>query len=210
MIFSLYCYIKCYCILLGLLKDFGWMTTAVFLGFPFGGISVLLHLYLLLFDKRVSFVYYNWSLLLWVTGNFMWMSVEMFSTNPSSHIHIGPISTPMGGMSNEVHSAIITAKVHSLCLPFCCHFFHFYSFNNSILDRSLLLGSDSSVKHVPLLAVQLHRYAPRRRCHVFFALSLSHIFIFVLCTLIYYNRGEHPLSRRDRATNRTICDRFRQ
>ena len=60
-----------------IIKDFGWMTTNVFLGFPFGGISVLLHIVVLFIDRRRSFLLYNLSLVTWVCGNFIWMTTGM-------------------------------------------------------------------------------------------------------------------------------------
>lgn len=78
-----------------LLKDFGWMTTNIYLGFPFGIISVSVHFGLLLTDPRRSFAFYNASLLFWVTGNFVWMTTEFLFSGPSSYVHIGPM-TPLG------------------------------------------------------------------------------------------------------------------
>lgn len=95
--------------LVGLLKDFGWMTTNIFLGFPFGVISVLLHAFLLVFDPRKSFRFYNLSLLIWVTGNFIWMTTEFVATKPSSEIHMGP-AVPLGGLSEETINNMVNAK----------------------------------------------------------------------------------------------------
>lgn len=72
-----------------LLKDFGWMTVNIYLGPPFGVIAILGHLFLLLFDRRKSFQFYNISLLLWVMGNFIWMMLEFYVYTPSSDIHLG-------------------------------------------------------------------------------------------------------------------------
>lgn len=93
----------------GLLKDFGWMTTNIYLGFPFGIISILLHFYMLLFDPRKAYRFYDFALLLWVTGNFIWMTTEFVSTNPSSHIHVGP-HTPIGGLSDQTVKDMVAAK----------------------------------------------------------------------------------------------------
>lgn len=80
-----------------LFKDFGWMTTNIYLGFPFGMISVSVHLVILLTDPRRSFAFYNASLLFWVTGNFVWMTTEFVFAQPSSVVHLGP-KTPLGGL----------------------------------------------------------------------------------------------------------------
>ena len=42
-----------------LLKDFGWMTTNYYLGFPFGCVCVVSHLFMFVADPRPSFRYYN-------------------------------------------------------------------------------------------------------------------------------------------------------
>lgn len=85
------------------------MTTNLLLGIPFGIISVCLHWMLLFFDPRRSYRFYNISLLLWVSGNFIWMTVEFCDTQPSSHIRIGP-HTPIGGMAPETVSTLINIK----------------------------------------------------------------------------------------------------
>ena len=98
------------CLLLAwLLKDFGWMTTNVWLGFPFGIISVGLHMLFIFFDPRKSFMFYNISLLFWVTGNFMWMSAEFIYNEPSSYVHIGP-PVPLGGFANGYEQRIVDTK----------------------------------------------------------------------------------------------------
>lgn len=81
----------------GLLKDCGWMTTNIYLGFCFGAMSILLHALLLVVDTRKSFMFYNISLFMWVCGNFLWMTIEFTDTNPSSNIHFGP-DVPIGGI----------------------------------------------------------------------------------------------------------------
>jgi hypothetical protein len=85
------------------------MTTNVYLGFPFGAISILLHLFLLFFDPRPSYRFYNVSLLIWVCGNYLWMSIEFCSTNPSSHVHVGP-SVPLGCMSDTTQATVVNTK----------------------------------------------------------------------------------------------------
>lgn len=92
-----------------LLKDFGWMTTNAFLGFPFGVICILLHAFLLIFDSRKSFRYYNVSLLIWVIGNFMWMTTEFVAEPPSSTVHLGP-PVPLGGLSDQTVEDLVNAK----------------------------------------------------------------------------------------------------
>lgn len=93
----------------GLLKDFGWMTTNVFLAIPFGIISVLMHVFLLFFDPRRSYRFYNISLLLWVCGNFIWMAVELMNNEPSSQVHVGP-NTPIGYMSDNIENTLVNVK----------------------------------------------------------------------------------------------------
>lgn len=73
------------------------MTTNIYLGFPFGIISILLHALLLVVDKRKSFGFYNVSLFMWVCGNFLWMTIEFTDITPSSNIHFGP-DVPIGGI----------------------------------------------------------------------------------------------------------------
>ena len=73
-----------------LTKDFGWMLTNYYIGFPFGCVCVLSHLVMFCADPRPSFRFYNISLLLWVFGNFTWMSSEFIYTSPSSSVHFGP------------------------------------------------------------------------------------------------------------------------
>ena len=92
-----------------LLKDFGWMTTNVYLGWPFGFISIVLHIVILFVDPRPAFRFYNISLLLWVCGNFIWMSIEYIHVNPSSNVHFGP-KTPIGVMDSETVSALVDFK----------------------------------------------------------------------------------------------------
>lgn len=92
-----------------LVKDFGWMTTNSYLGFPFGVLAVILHVLLIVVDDRRSYRFYHCSLLFWVTGNFIWMSIELMSTDPSSNIHLGP-AVPIGGMSPEMVSQLNATK----------------------------------------------------------------------------------------------------
>lgn len=92
-----------------LIKDFGWMATDIYLGWPAGVISVCCHFCLLFFDPRKNFRFYNLSLLLWVTGNFLWMSVEFSSSHRSSDIHLGP-PIPLGGLSNDQAISLVRLK----------------------------------------------------------------------------------------------------
>ena len=71
-----------------ILKDFGWMTTNVYLGFTFGALSVLMHLTLPFLDRRRSFMFYNLAMIFWVCGNFLWMSTEFFAITPSSRMYV--------------------------------------------------------------------------------------------------------------------------
>jgi hypothetical protein len=85
------------------------MTTNILLGFPFGAVSIILHTLLLFVDTRKSYRFYNVSLLLWLIGNFMWMTIEFTDTNPSSNVHFGPV-VPLGGVSPEMISFMTNCK----------------------------------------------------------------------------------------------------
>lgn len=85
------------------------MTTNIYLGFPFGLISVSMHFFLLLVDPRKAFRFYNVSLFFWVSANFIWMLLEFTSSIPSSHIHMGP-KVPFGGVSDEAENSLIRTK----------------------------------------------------------------------------------------------------
>jgi hypothetical protein len=85
------------------------MTTNVLLGFPFGAISILLHAFLLIFDPRKSFRFYNVSLLIWIVGNFIWMTTEFVAEPPSSSVHLGP-AVPLGGLSKQTIDNMVNAK----------------------------------------------------------------------------------------------------
>jgi hypothetical protein len=85
------------------------MTTNYIVGFTFGALSLILHFFLLFNDTRRSYVYYNISLFLWVTGNYIWMTIEFVATNPSSGVHVGP-HVPIGGMSDDTVSFLINTK----------------------------------------------------------------------------------------------------
>jgi hypothetical protein len=85
------------------------MTTNVVLGFPFGAISIFLHAFLLIFDPRKSFRFYNVSLLIWVIGNFIWMTTEFVAEPPSSTVHLGP-TVPLGGLSKQTIENMVNAK----------------------------------------------------------------------------------------------------
>lgn len=60
------------------------------MAYPFGVVSVTCHFLLMLLDPRKSFRYYNVSLFLWVSGNFIWMTIEFLTSKMSSDIHLGP------------------------------------------------------------------------------------------------------------------------
>lgn len=92
-----------------LLKDFGWMTLNIYLGFPFGVISILCHSLLVLVDTRSGFIYYNSSLVFWVTANFIWMTIEFCSETPSSAIHFAP-NVPLGGLSDYTIDVLVIIK----------------------------------------------------------------------------------------------------
>ena len=94
-----------------LLKDLGWMTTNVYLGWCFGGIAVILHILVLVIDwpYNITFRFYHSSLVLWIIGNFMWMSVEFMVYKESSDIHFGP-HTPVGGLTVEQGDKLTVIK----------------------------------------------------------------------------------------------------
>jgi hypothetical protein len=94
-----------------LLKDLGWMITNVYLGWIFGGIAVFLHIFVLIMDwpYNVTFRFYHCSLVLWIIGNFMWMSVEFMVYKESSDVHFGP-HTPVGGISMKTGDTLTVAK----------------------------------------------------------------------------------------------------
>ena len=85
------------------------MTTNIFLGFPFGFISVSMHCLLLFIDPRKSYRFYNMSLFIWVSANFIWMMLEFLCTRPSSDIHIGP-QTPLGGIDDHTQTILVNVK----------------------------------------------------------------------------------------------------
>jgi len=95
-----------------LLKDFGWMTTNYLLSFPFGIISITLHLTIVILDPRSAFKYYNYTLLAWIIGNFLWMLIEIWVTTASSSIHFGPkVPIDPNGMTNETINTITSIKI---------------------------------------------------------------------------------------------------
>lgn len=95
-----------------LLKDFGWMTTNYLLSFPFGIISITLHLTIVVLDPRSTFKYYNYTLLAWIVGNFLWMLIEIWVTTASSSIHFGPkVPVDPNGMTNETIDTITFIKI---------------------------------------------------------------------------------------------------
>lgn len=110
-----------------LLKDFGWMSTNIYLGWPFGLVSMFGHILLLICDPRIAFRYYNTSLLCWVTGkmtstfispcltrecagNWLWMSIEFIGTSQSSSIHWGP-HVPLSTMSSSFEKLLNHIKL---------------------------------------------------------------------------------------------------
>jgi hypothetical protein len=91
-----------------LLKDFGWMTNNAYLGIPFGIMSVWLHMVILVYDRRQSMLWLNFSLMAWLMGNFMWMTSEFIFTTPSLYVHLGP-ELPLGGFPEEDENKLLTA-----------------------------------------------------------------------------------------------------
>jgi hypothetical protein len=85
------------------------MTTNIYLGFPFGMISVASHLALLCIDPRPTYKFYNLSLFLWVLGNFIWMTIEFTCVQPSSRVHVGP-HVPLGGIDADSQFWLVNFK----------------------------------------------------------------------------------------------------
>lgn len=86
------------------------MVTDAYLGLPFGFLSFSLHFYLIFFDHRENFLFYNVSLLCWVSGNCLWMTTELFDSKPSSDIHLGP-QIPLKGIPERDFDTITHAKI---------------------------------------------------------------------------------------------------
>eukprot|EP01038_Epipyxis_sp_PR26KG_P011869 gene11869-15886_t len=55
------------------------------------------------------------SLVLWVVGNFLWMTTELCDVVPSSGIHLGP-PVPIGGISPNKIKAMILIKTIMFCI----------------------------------------------------------------------------------------------
>lgn len=85
------------------------MTTNIYLGFPFGVISVSLHGILMFADPRRSYRFYNISLFFWVSANFIWMTLEVVCNKPSSNVHVGP-AVPLGGIDSSQQATLINIK----------------------------------------------------------------------------------------------------
>lgn len=92
-----------------LLKDFGWMMTSPVLAYTAGAVSFLMHFILFWCDSRKSYRYYNSSLLCWIAGNYVWMTTELSSAQPSTHIHFGA-RVPTGGIGEHDLKRMILAK----------------------------------------------------------------------------------------------------
>ena len=104
-----------------LLKDFGWMSTNIYIGWPFGCAAIAFHTITLLFDPRQTYWYYNASILLWVTGNWIWMSIEYLSEPLSSDIHWGP-SVPLTSLSSELVYQLQMIKISLFVLSLIIQF----------------------------------------------------------------------------------------
>ena len=91
-----------------LLKDFGWMTTNAYVAWPFGILSTVLHIFMFLTDSRAPFRIYNASLVIWISGNFLWMTNELVDSSPSSDVHFGP-RIPIGGIPEKDLERMVTA-----------------------------------------------------------------------------------------------------
>lgn len=83
-----------------LLKDFGWMSENAYLAIPFGIMSLWLHAVFLIYDRRDSMTWINLSLMLWISGNFVWMVAEFIYTRPSVDNYLGP-DLPLGGLAED-------------------------------------------------------------------------------------------------------------
>ena len=91
-----------------LIKDFGWMSENAYVGIPFGIMSLWLHGIFLVYDRRESMTWINVSLLLWITGNFVWMLSEFIYTRPSVGTHLGP-ELPLGGLPEKAEQGFLNA-----------------------------------------------------------------------------------------------------
>ncbi len=91
-----------------LIKDFGWMSENAYVGIPFGIMSLWLHGIFLIYDRRESMTWINVSLLLWITGNFVWMLSEFIYTRPSVGTHLGP-ELPLGGLPEKAEQGFLNA-----------------------------------------------------------------------------------------------------
>jgi len=129
-----------------LLKDLGWMTTNVYLGWIFGGVAVLLHLAVLFIDwpHSVPFRFYHSSLVLWIVGNFLWMSVEFMVYRESSDVHFGP-HTPVGGMTVKVGDQLTEAKSWLFLTAIAIQFLLFILIRMNILAMPLDVFDDDSI-----------------------------------------------------------------
>ena len=58
-----------------LLKDFGWMTTNVYLGWPFRTAAVIFHAISLCTDPRSSYRFYDLSFLFWISGMYAYFII---------------------------------------------------------------------------------------------------------------------------------------
>jgi hypothetical protein len=118
-----------------LLKDLGWMTTNVYLGWSFGAIAVLLHLIVLIVDWKhsIPFRFYHISLFLWIVGNFLWMCVEFMLNKESSAVHFGP-HTPLGGMSVETGHILTSAKSYLFLLAIGLQFILYFCIHLGLIE----------------------------------------------------------------------------
>lgn len=117
------------------MKDLGWMTTNIYLGWFFGILAVILHFIMLIVDWKYSipFRFYHISLLLWIIGNFLWMCVEFMLNKESSAIHFGP-HTPLGGMSVEAGHILTSFKSYLFLIAIFIQFFLYFCINRGYIS----------------------------------------------------------------------------
>ncbi len=130
-----------------LLKDFGWMTTNYLLSFPFGIISITLHLTIVILDPRSTFKYYNYTLLAWIIGNFLWMLIEVWVTTASSSIHFGPkVPIDPNGMTNETIHSITYLKIGLFISAFLLQLYMYIGICLQYLEAPKDDGEDSGAR----------------------------------------------------------------
>jgi hypothetical protein len=144
-----------------LLKDFGWMMTDVYLALPFGILSVTLHFILVFIEPRISYRWYDISLLCWVTGNFLWMCTEFMYSHNNREVHMGP-ETPIGDWPAEWEDDITLYKMILFLIGVCIQLIMYVL----LYTGSILMPVDYGEDVIALNEVQLLCGSRRRaNCH---------------------------------------------